>query len=206
VTIYYAANGQGYIIASSQGNGTFKVYERQEASPGVHNFVGTFTVSGVMNTDGIAVLNLPLPLNGSSSQGLFALHNGRVSPYPVELVKWENIAGALGLSIDTDSWDPRVVDTSNNTPPEATDDTDAASDDAFDSLATISITIDPATVLLTTAGFESGNYSGDTGGRILDLDEGTATENPGPLTQQAWQQFIARTDVQDNWIDYNIPL
>jgi myo-inositol-hexaphosphate 3-phosphohydrolase len=121
VTIYYAANGRGYIIASSQGNGTFKVYERQEASPGVHNFVGTFTVSGVMNTDGIAVLNVPL--NSTFSQGVFALHNGRIRPYPVELVKWENIAGALGLLIDIDSWDPRGVDTSHNTPPEATDDT-----------------------------------------------------------------------------------
>jgi hypothetical protein len=45
-----------------------------------------------------------------------------------------------------------------------------------------------------------------TGGRILDLDEGIAAENPGSLTQQEWQQFVARTDVQDNWIDYNIPL
>jgi hypothetical protein len=45
-----------------------------------------------------------------------------------------------------------------------------------------------------------------TGGRILDLDEGTAAENPGPLTPQEWQQFVARTDVQDHWIDYHIPL
>jgi hypothetical protein len=42
---------------------------------------------------------------------------------------------------------------------------DAASDDEFDSLATVSIPVTPATVLLTTEGFESGNYSGDTGWR-----------------------------------------
>jgi hypothetical protein len=45
-----------------------------------------------------------------------------------------------------------------------------------------------------------------TGGRILDLDEGIAPENPGVLTQGEWQRFVARTDVQDGWMDYNIPL
>ena len=45
-----------------------------------------------------------------------------------------------------------------------------------------------------------------TGGRILDLDEGVTAENPGPLTPQEWHQFVARTDVQKDWIDYNIPL
>lgn len=45
-----------------------------------------------------------------------------------------------------------------------------------------------------------------TGGRILDLDEGVAAENPGLLTPQEWQQFVTRTDVQKGWIDYTIPL
>jgi 3-phytase len=103
VTIYYAANGQGYIIVSSQGNDTFKVYQRQVP----HTFRGTFTVSGVTHTDGIAVVNVPF--NSTFSQGIFALHNGRIRPYPVELVKWESIATALGLSTDIGYWDPRVA-------------------------------------------------------------------------------------------------
>lgn len=45
-----------------------------------------------------------------------------------------------------------------------------------------------------------------TGGRILDLDEGVLAENPGVLTPQEWQRFVARTDVQEHWIDYNVPL
>jgi len=44
-----------------------------------------------------------------------------------------------------------------------------------------------------------------TGGRILDLDEGVAAENPGILTPQEWRQFLARADVQPHWIDYTIP-
>jgi 3-phytase len=125
VTIYYMAQGQGYIIASSQGTSTFKVYERQAP----HNFVGSFTVNGVTDTDGIDVINVPLPLNGISSQGIFALHNGQISPYPVEIVKWEEIASALGLSIDTDYRKPHMVRTSTNNPPVATDDTDRATDE-----------------------------------------------------------------------------
>ena len=105
VTIYYAANGQGYLIISSQGNSTFKVYERQAP----HSFVGTFTVHGVMHTDGIDVINVPLPLKGNPSQGLFALHNGRKSPYPVEIVSWENIVQVLHLRPpDTTYWHPRL--------------------------------------------------------------------------------------------------
>jgi 3-phytase len=104
VTIYYAANGQGYLITSSQGNNTFKVYERQAP----HTFVGTFMVSGVRKTDGIDVSNLPLPLNGTPSHGLLAVHNGHASPYPVELVKWESIVQRLHLRPpDTTYWDPR---------------------------------------------------------------------------------------------------
>ena len=107
VTIYYAANGQGYLIISSQGNSTFKVYERQAP----HSFVGTFTVHGVMHTDGIDVINVPLPLKGNPSQGLFALHNGRKSPYPVEIVSWENIVQVLNLRPpDTKYWNPRSGD------------------------------------------------------------------------------------------------
>jgi 3-phytase len=101
ITIYYTANGEGYLIVSSQGNNTFKVYERQ--SP--HNFVGTFKIDGVSSTDGLDVINPPL--NANFPRGIFTCHNGSRQPYPVEVVKWEDIANALNLTIDTQYWDPR---------------------------------------------------------------------------------------------------
>jgi hypothetical protein len=42
------------------------------------------------------------------AQGIFALHNGRTSPHPVDVVKWEAIATPLNLVIDTQYWDPRI--------------------------------------------------------------------------------------------------
>jgi 3-phytase len=107
ITIYYTANGAGYLIASSQGSSTFNVYQR--STP--HAFVGTFAVSGAADSDGVDVINLPL--NGNFAQGMFALHNGRASPHPVEVVKWEDIATLLDLVIDTQYWDPRIGASNN---------------------------------------------------------------------------------------------
>lgn len=45
-----------------------------------------------------------------------------------------------------------------------------------------------------------------TGGRILDLDEGVKTENPGRLSDREWRQFVARTTVKELWVDYRIDL
>ena len=56
VTIYYAADGKGYLIASSQGRNYFSVFERD----GENTFVGKFSITGVGDTDGIDVLNVSL--------------------------------------------------------------------------------------------------------------------------------------------------
>lgn len=93
ITIYYAANGEGYLIASSQGNSTFKVYQRKEP----HNFVMTFQVESVSGTDGIDVTNVSL--GEAFPQGLFIAHDGKRS-YGV---KYEDI----GLAVDTSYWNPR---------------------------------------------------------------------------------------------------
>jgi 3-phytase len=102
VTIYYTSNGDGYLIASSQGSSTFNVYQRKAP----HAFAGSFAVSGAADSDGVDVINLPL--NNNFAQGIFTLHNGRASPFTVEVVKWQDIALGLGLVIDTQYWDPRV--------------------------------------------------------------------------------------------------
>ena len=101
ITIYYAANGEGYLIASSQGSDNFKVYERKEP----HNFVETIEVSGVNNTDGIDVTNVSLGTN--FPLGLFLTHNGSGSgPYPIMGSKYED----LGLTVDTSYWNPLPVE------------------------------------------------------------------------------------------------
>jgi 3-phytase len=105
ITIYYTARGQGYLIASSQGSSTFNVYQRKAP----HAFVGTFKINGVGDSDGVDVINLPL--NNTFAQGIFAVHNGRRSDmngHAVEIVKWQDIAVELDLTIDTQYWDPRI--------------------------------------------------------------------------------------------------
>jgi len=60
LTIYHAAGGKGYLIASSQGSNTFNVYTRE----GDNRYVLTIDPKGgaiddVSDTDGIAVTNRP---------------------------------------------------------------------------------------------------------------------------------------------------
>ena len=106
ITIYYAANGEGYLMASSQGNSTFKVYERKEP----HNFVKTIDVVNASSTDGIDVTNVNL--GSTFPEGIFLTHDGTGSgPYPVRVCKYED----LELLIDTSYWNPREL---NPTPVE----------------------------------------------------------------------------------------
>jgi 3-phytase len=97
ITIYYASNGEGYLIASSQGNSRFYVFNRK--SP--HDYVNYFTVDGVGSTDGIDITNVSL--NSTFQAGTFLCHDGTGSPYAVRGCRYED----LGLLIDTTYWDPR---------------------------------------------------------------------------------------------------
>ncbi len=99
ITIYYAANGEGYLIASSQGSDNFKVYERKEP----HAFVKTIDVVGVNDADGIDVINLNL--GSAFPQGIFLTHDGSgPGPYTIKVCKYED----LGLVVDVSYWNPRV--------------------------------------------------------------------------------------------------
>jgi 3-phytase len=98
IAIYYASDGEGYLIASSQGSDNFKVYERKVP----HTFVKTIEVSSVGNNDGIDVTNVSLgPL---FPFGLFLTHDGSGSPYVIRGCRWED----LGLVVDTSYWNPRT--------------------------------------------------------------------------------------------------
>lgn len=106
VTIYYAANGEGYLLVSDQGSDSYKVFERKAP----HNFVKTFEVNGASGTDGIDVININL--GPAFPQGLFVLHNDENEPKENLVCAYED----LQLAIDTDYWHPR-----NNGPSTAID-------------------------------------------------------------------------------------
>jgi 3-phytase len=97
VTIYYDANGEGYLVFSSQGSDNFKVYQRKPP----HNFVKTFSVNGAGGSDGIDVANLNL--GSGFPNGIFVLHNDSSSPKEVLVCDY----AGLGLNINTGYWNPR---------------------------------------------------------------------------------------------------
>lgn len=97
LTIYYAAGGQGYLIASSQGSDNVKVYQRQPP----HAYLRTVKVAGVKNTDGIDVTNVGL--GPAFPAGLFAVHNDSLARKTIEVCAYQD----MGLLVDTLYWDPR---------------------------------------------------------------------------------------------------
>lgn len=97
--------GKGYLLVSSQGSDNFKVYRRD----GRHEFIGTFTIRGARDTDGIDVANVAL--GPAFPKGLFACHSGSGSPCPVLLTPWDAIARFFQPALETDtSWQPRKAE------------------------------------------------------------------------------------------------
>lgn len=102
VTIYYAEGGKGYVILSSQGNNTFKVFDRSPSNA----FIGTIDPAAgklgkVSETDGLDVTNRPLgPL---FPKGLLVIQDGTKKPggQRFKLYPWEEVAGDK-LMIDTE--------------------------------------------------------------------------------------------------------
>ena len=112
LALYYASDGAGYLLASSQGSDEFVIYERE----GSNDYVGTFEIGAaggidaVSFTDGIDVSNVALGLG--FPKGLFVAQdddNGG-SHQNFKFVRWDEIASAFPtpLTIDT-SWNPRGV-------------------------------------------------------------------------------------------------
>jgi 3-phytase len=100
LAIYYAGATEGYLIASSQGNDSYVIYDRAGNA-----YVGTFkivdgAVDGVQETDGLDVTNQALgPL---FPNGLFVVQDGsnrdasgREGHQNFKLVPWETIAGFI---------------------------------------------------------------------------------------------------------------
>ena len=107
LTLYPAAGGKGYLIASSQGNNTFKVYERG----GENRFLCTIDPAGgkiddVSDSDGVAVTNRPT--SKQFPRGVLVVQDGETPAgrQNFKLYAWEDIAERGGLIIDPEA-DPR---------------------------------------------------------------------------------------------------
>lgn len=123
LTIYYAENGTGYLLASSQGDSTFAVYSREGDNAYLGNFqVGDSNgIDSVENSDGADVINVPL--GPEFPFGLMVTHDGSNDPTVVvnddgelenvstnfKFVPWENVANAFStpLAIAPSGFDPR---------------------------------------------------------------------------------------------------
>jgi 3-phytase len=111
LAIYYRGDGGGYLLASSQGDDVFVVYERG----GTNAYVTTFSVAdgavdGVSHTDGLDVTSAAL--GAAFPDGLFVAQDDQNDGgnQNFKLVSWGDIARAASpaLAIDT-GWDPRRV-------------------------------------------------------------------------------------------------
>jgi 3-phytase len=110
LALYYGPEGSGYLIASSQGNSTFVVYDRA----GENAYISTFRVlespaaDAVSGTDGLDVTNVPL--GSAFPQGVLVVQDDlNLAPgagQNFKLIAWEDVAAALNLIIDT-GYDPR---------------------------------------------------------------------------------------------------
>lgn len=111
LALFYAGREEGYLIASSQGNDTFVVYERS----GTNAYVGRFrivsgTVDGVSDTDGIEVT--AASLGAAFPQGLLVAQDGANTDPPgrqnYKLVSWGEIARRFTPPLRVNpSWNPR---------------------------------------------------------------------------------------------------
>jgi 3-phytase len=107
LTLYYAANGMGYLLASSQGRSEFVVYRRE----GTNAFVGSFKlvagggIDSVTASDGIDVTNFAL--GPEFPQGMFVAQDNDNN---FKFARWDAVDTAFGGSLTTDTnWDPRLI-------------------------------------------------------------------------------------------------
>ncbi|OGP81339.1 MAG: hypothetical protein A2Z13_05530 [Deltaproteobacteria bacterium RBG_16_64_85] len=96
LTIYYAAGGTGYLIASSQGNSQFAVYKREDGNAYIGNFqITAGPMDAVSGTDGIDVVGGSM--GASFPYGFFVAQDtdNDSGNQNFKLVPWERIASAF---------------------------------------------------------------------------------------------------------------
>ncbi|MEM9495543.1 MAG: phytase [Pseudomonadota bacterium] len=101
LTLYNPEDGAGYLIASSQGDNSYAVYERQAP----HRFLGRFRIADGLNgdateeTDGIDASSAPL--GPDFPKGVLVVQDGMNAPagqgQNFKYVDWRAVEEALGL-------------------------------------------------------------------------------------------------------------
>jgi hypothetical protein len=90
------------------GDSTFVVYDLASLRKLRTLTIGDGVTDGVDNCDGAMVVGLPL---GAFTQGLLVTHDGDEEPGDdatnFKFMRWDDVADALGLAIDTTTGDPR---------------------------------------------------------------------------------------------------
>lgn len=109
LTLYYAKDGKGYLIASSQGSNSYTIYKRE----GDNAFLSTFKIAdsgkidGTTETDGIDVVGFGLgaqfPYGVFVSQDDVNMDNGKKLNQNFKLVPWERIAQAVQPELAMDN-------------------------------------------------------------------------------------------------------
>jgi 3-phytase len=109
LTIYRLAGARGYLLASSQGSSTFVVYNLTSLKPLRTFRIGEGPTDAVDESDGAMVVGLPL--GPRFPRGLLVTHDGDDAPFEgatnFKFTRWDDVAGRLGLRIDTVGGDPR---------------------------------------------------------------------------------------------------
>ncbi|WP_414621491.1 phytase [Calothrix sp. CCY 0018] len=118
LSIYYGADGTGYLIANSQGDSSYAVFSRE----GTNEYLGSFVVGDnngidqVNESDGLDIINVPL--GSEFPNGLLVVQDGANDPQFVvedeeelenastnfKFVPLENLEI---LNLDTNSYNPR---------------------------------------------------------------------------------------------------
>ena len=100
LAIYAASDTSGYLLASSQGNNSYAVFDRQPPNQYLGSFrIGTGTIDATSDTDGIEAVSASL--GGSFPSGVFIAQDGandkggKPQPQNFKLVRWEKIAGVF---------------------------------------------------------------------------------------------------------------
>ncbi len=107
ITLYYAANQEGYLLISSQGNFTYSVYDRK-----TYDYLGSFKVEkkdfdGSEESDGIDVTNVAMgsvfPKGFFIAQDGFNYEGETLSTQNFKIIAWPKIAKLFpeNLAIDT---------------------------------------------------------------------------------------------------------
>ncbi|RCW51902.1 phytase [Paenibacillus prosopidis] len=129
LTIYYGEDGEGYLIASSQGNNTYAIYDREEDNEYIRSFAigDNNIIDGTSDTDGIDVIGFGLgkkyPYGVFVAQDGENVDNGQAVNQNFKIVSWKKIADKIDADLDFDDQvNPRKLE-------DRTDDLEDGNDD-----------------------------------------------------------------------------